>query len=251
MALEATALDTIADIAEREAAVARGRRLARMRPLRRHRFDELVADAAELLRGIPFRPPKDPARALAFKNTLATAKPQARRLANRAAEHRAALRSLAGRIRGIEDADWSLDHALALELEPALLAMWIAQGPAAMPLLVRDGVLPSRSNAADAIDRLAASVPRHRGRPHDVDASFDAAVSALLKAFGWAARRHGPHVFRASLSNAAHGPQVDAGHGLRFVREAINILAPDVSGLLGDQAIAAAVRRIRETLARI
>ncbi len=131
--LEATDLDTVAFIAEREAAAARGMRHAQMRPLRRHRFDELVSDAAELLRGIPLGPPKDPDRAAAFTDALAAAKPQARRLANRAAEHRTALRSLANRIRGIDDAGWSLDQARVLELEPALLATWIAQGGAAMP----------------------------------------------------------------------------------------------------------------------
>lgn len=244
MAISTEILNRIAALAEHEATTARGNGPVRMTALRRHEFDDLVGKAGHLLRAVPISAPRDPVQAKAFEQALR----HAWHLAGHVKEHRAALRGLAEEVGNAENREWSIKRAMKVEAHPAMLAVWIAIGSSALPLLVRNGVLPSQDQAAEAIERLATQLRGSRGRSNDVHANFDAAVMMLLRALAIATRRRGRNVIRASLSNAAAGDQIDTGPGSRFVRAAIDILEPSVSQFLGAQAIAASVRRIRNTL---
>ena len=232
---------SIAELAEKEAANARRCRPVQMGALRRHRFDPLVIDAAQLLRAVPFVLPATPSRRAQYQKALR----QARRLSQRPREWRDAFRSLAEDVRAIPKRDWTIEAAMGLEAAPALLALWIRPiGAFGIPLLVRDGAVSNQKEIIGRLELAARACNGKGGAPRSSDDNFDAAVFSLLRAFAWATRQH-QDILRSALSNAANGSQRDTGPGARFVLGAIEMLAPEIIALLGPQAVTAAVRRLR------
>lgn len=206
----------------------------------RRRFEGWITEAAIGLRGIPIRPPADPLVADARRAGFRTAW----RLSGTPKDWRKALRATADQIRVLPEAEWNLTAAMAVEAEPAMLAWWLVR-TYPLPLIVENGVLPSKADTVARLEDLAAQIPSRPGRPHAVHDAVDAAIIMLLHAYGIAAGRQGRAAFKVSLSNAAAGTQRDSGPAVDFVREAIRLLAPEVAAVLGSQAIIRAARRAR------
>ncbi|MGG5818728.1 hypothetical protein [Falsiroseomonas sp. HW251] len=235
-------LDEIADAARRLAGRQLKRRLEPMDAALRHRFDMLVLDAEDHLRGIPVAPPRQEKLRASWKTGVA----RARRLSNRPSSWRKELLTLAVEMEELPADEWTLERALQVEAAPAILAFgFLGRGFR----VVRAGVAPPQQVLVHALRRHADQLVGAPGRPHAVDGNFDVAVLLLLRAFGLVTGETGLKLLAHGLSVPADAEaasvQVDAGPRVEFVRAAVAALAPDVAELMGGQAIGSAVRRLR------